>query len=1031
MLQDTLILGEKNMFFKRICAVFAAFAIVASMVGVKADEVENTAAEEPIADDFLLDDCTNFNSAYAHSENLFAYTVPEEDYYAYDTDYSMFRRVSNTNEWVIYEIPDGMYPVFYTYFKYTKNIPHFSFEASYDGNLWEKINPEISINEKESWQWIPVEYSLKKLKNGQKYVKIVFSTNTEVEWSPMLSKVRINYINNGGNGFADCVGTPYESEIAKIKCLGIADGYSEYEFKPYKNVTKAEFAKLNAEILAISDGGRGERVFVDVKSEDWVSGYAAALYRQGIINGDENGRFEPESNISYIQAAKMLVCSLGYSSNAIEYGGYPDGYRLVAKRLGLFDGIEFENENTEINRGECAKMISNSFESGIVYQTVFGENFEYKKGDETLLSKYLDIEVMSGKLNGGGGLSIADGIDSVVDTITLGNKTFKTCGFDGEELLGMDVKCYIKDEIILYAEAVSGEKIRITSDKVIKADNNKIIYEDNNGKENYVSINADTRIVYNGKYKSRVGVNSDFEFSSGYMDIIKNSGKAETLLVWNFTNEIAANSAKLSSKITSRNGDSFELKGSNCKYCKVYLNGEEDDFSEVTVRKNDVVSFAVGDDGRILKVFVDNNNTSGKVSYINTNTVEIDGTRYNTIKDYKKIGGEFSVGEDVVAFFDINNCIFAVERIGDFEYAYLQDVKSGIFNDSSTLRIINQQGETELLNVSDGTRFNGALNRCETLSKLTPQLIRIKRKTDGSVYEIETSEYSLGLIGTEEFTLGYKSDSSKYYGGSLCVFASKYQIGSETPVFIVPRDTKNIEDYEVADRVALITDFDYNAELYDISESYVASVAVIYMDGSRERGVEAYDNTGIIRESEVINNADGEPCLKLTVYNKGEENFVYFDNDGGEDKTGDWLPNYTERITKNGKNPFVAGEVIQYYSDSKSHCRSFRMLLTADMLNNNIMYEKNTGDYAKLSAENYFSELYTAYACVTDRFEDKIMISASDGQDIIRTVPLSGASVYVYDSNRERILTEKDIAKGDMVFVKMTYGDTNEIIVKK
>lgn len=109
------------------------------------------------------------------------------------------------------------------------------------------------------------------------------------------------------------------------------------------------------------------------------------------------------------------------------------------------------------------------------------------------------------------------------------------------------------------------------------------------------------------------------------------------------------------------------------------------------------------------------------------------------------------------------------------------------------------------------------------------------------------------------------------------------------------------------------------------------------------------------------------------------------------------------------------------------------MMLTSDMIDSGRLYEKNTGDYSPLNSENYFSELYTAHAVVKERFENKLMVSADDAGDVLRTVSLSGAAVYVYDKNRKRLRigSTADISQGDTVFVKMSYGDTNEIIVEK
>lgn len=1029
--------------FRQLCAAAVITAVMLSCLPhIYAAEVDSSAAENSInteekaemTDGILVDECTDFNSVYKHSENLFAYTVPEEDYYAYDTDYSMFRRGTNTAEWLEYEVKEGMYPIFYTYFKYTNSIPHFSFEASEDGENWQEVRPDIKVTKREDWKWIPVTYSLRNLKSNQKFVKIIFSDKSEVEWSPMLSSVRARYKADGGAGFSDCVGTPFESAVAKLKGLNLVSGYNQYEFKPYEKVSRAEFAKLNAEILALSAGGNGERVFSDVSADNWAAAYVAALYRQGVISGDGSGNFEPDDEVTYIQAAKMLVCSLGYSVSAADSGGYPDGYRMYAKRLGIYDGLNIKDENSGISRGECAQMISNVLEAELIYQNSFGEGAEYVKNGETILHKYLGVDIVEGIINSAGGMSVISDIQSGRNIITVGDRTYNSAAFNAEELLGRNARCYVKDDDILYAEPRGSEITRINADKFIKLDGSKIVYEDSGEKEKNISVNANTRIVYNGRYKSRVGVSDELNLSSGYMDLIRNGGSVDVILVWNYSDRIAANSARLSDKITDRLGGSFELDASKAEACHVYAYGEEAEFNDVEVSKNDIISFAISESGEVMRISVRNDSLSGKLSGMREDTLTIDGTEYKTTDGYEKIGGEPSPGAAVTAFFDMNGRIFAIERGEAGEYVYLQAVDDGgVFGDLPMLRIITAAGEVAVCSASSSTRLNGAANKTAEISALAPQLLRIHKRADKTISAIETAKNVQDSVGTDAFNLAFRSDSCKYYGGALCVFASKYQLDAKTPVFIVPKDTSDMNKYEIVSRGSLITDFDYKVELYDVSDSYVAGAAVVYLDGSRERGVEAYDPVAVIRNSEIINNADGELCLKLSVYTKGEEGYIYFDNDGGDDRTGGWLGDYTKIITENGNNPFKAGEVIQYYSDSKSHCRSFRMMLTSDMIDSGRLYEKNTGDYSPLNSENYFSELYTAHTIVKERFENKLMVSAEDTGDVLRTVSLSGAAVYVYDKNRKRLRigSTADISQGDTVFVKMSYGDTNEIIVEK
>ena len=137
--------------FRRICAIFAVAALLISSAaaenGVNTDSYGDKAAEDTSVGNVMndemeiIDDCADFSKCETHSENLFAYTIPEEDYYAYGSDYTMFRRSTNTREWVVYknvgkDLRKIKYPIFNTYFKYTDNVPHFTFETSSDGVNW-------------------------------------------------------------------------------------------------------------------------------------------------------------------------------------------------------------------------------------------------------------------------------------------------------------------------------------------------------------------------------------------------------------------------------------------------------------------------------------------------------------------------------------------------------------------------------------------------------------------------------------------------------------------------------------------------------------------------------------------------------------------------------------------------------------------------------------------------------------------------------------------------------------------------------
>lgn len=986
----------------------------------------------------LLDDCVDFSASHAHSDEIYPSVIEEENKIAYGADYTMFMRSSLTAAWVEYELEADKYPIFETYFRQNEELAHFTFLWSEDGEKWINAEPTIKILPAESWQWIPVNYSLKNIEPTAKYIRIVFSDKNGVEWSPMIAAVKLAYRTADVLGFVDCVGTIYERPTEMLKCLGLVSGYNSFEYKPYEYVSRAEFAKLNAAALVLDFGaGNAETVFADVKSGHFAAHSAAALYRQGIINGDENGRFNPEDRVTYTEAAKMLVASLGYSAAAEDSGGYPGGYLAVARRLGILKGISDVDLNSGLNRGDAAVMLCNALEAEPVYQSGFGNTAEFEKSGVSMLEYYHNIEKSEGIVTSAGAMSLISGEDCGLGRAVVGGKVYNAERFGMAELLGRYVTLYAdaENDKILYAEASHSDVLDISAADYLGMRDGKISYLTSNGDEKNVSIGSSARIVYNGRYMSRAGLTDSLELKSGSMRLIKNSGSAyDTVLVWEYESYIAASGGLLDTKLSDRRGGAFEINSANADEIQLTMYGEEADFKTARAARGDIVSVAASRDGRVIRVDVSAARVTGTVAYIYgaNEKADVNGVRYEFTDDFEPIGGEVRTGSEITAYLDINGRIFSAEIAGVFDYAYLQAVGStDEFGDSVNLRIFTVSGEAVSVTADDKTRLNGTANRVANICALEPQLIRIRMNSVGGAAAIETAKPMQGAVGAGEFSLNFTSDSCKYYGGSMRVFASVYQLGSNTPVFIVPENSGSINKYEAADFNRLYSDFSYKVRLFDVSDEYITGAAVIYEDGSDKRNVDSYDNAAVIRESAVINNADGESCLKISVYIRGREQEIYFDNDGGNDDTNGWINGYIKRDTANGNNPFKKGEVIQYYSDSQSHCRSFRMLLSADAIENDVFYEKNTGDYGALSDENYFSELYSVYGTVSGRFADKILVSVRSGGTRQRTIPLSGAAVYLLqrDRNKLALAAAEDITYGDRVFVRMNYAEATDILI--
>lgn len=146
-----------------------------------------------------------------------------------------------------------------------------------------------------------------------------------------------------------------------------------------------------------AESSSGSTVFTDVPANHWASGYINVAQQMGIINGYGGGLFGPEDKVTYEQAVKMVVCALGYDLVAQGKGGYPTGYLSVASSEGI-------TKNSKGSVGEPAKrstlvmLVYNSLEVRLFDQSSWTTNGsdEYKKTDDTVLSKYLGVQRWEG-----------------------------------------------------------------------------------------------------------------------------------------------------------------------------------------------------------------------------------------------------------------------------------------------------------------------------------------------------------------------------------------------------------------------------------------------------------------------------------------------------------------------------------------------------------------------------------------------------------------------------------------------------------
>lgn len=98
--------------------------------------------------------------------------------------------------------------------------------------------------------------------------------------------------------------------------LGAIDGLEDGTFGIGKNVTRAQVSKIIVESLNLEPVTSNNKTFTDVRTDHWAKDYIETLSSNGIIDGYEDGTFQPNKKLTRGQMAKILSNSFELKEQA-------------------------------------------------------------------------------------------------------------------------------------------------------------------------------------------------------------------------------------------------------------------------------------------------------------------------------------------------------------------------------------------------------------------------------------------------------------------------------------------------------------------------------------------------------------------------------------------------------------------------------------------------------------------------------------------------------------------------------------------
>ncbi len=170
-----------------------------------------------------------------------------------------------------------------------------------------------------------------------------------------------------GAAFTDQADIKVKSDVVDtLVSLGVIEGFEDGSFQPNGTVTRAQMAKM---IYVLRTGNSDASAYNDDKTSftdingHWAAGYIKYCQSLNIIAGKSATKFDPNGNVTTQEAAKMLLVTLGY--DAKKAGLVGAGWASKTNALADENGL-LEDVNTSFT-GACPRQ----YAAQLIYNTIF------------------------------------------------------------------------------------------------------------------------------------------------------------------------------------------------------------------------------------------------------------------------------------------------------------------------------------------------------------------------------------------------------------------------------------------------------------------------------------------------------------------------------------------------------------------------------------------------------------------------------------------------------------------------------------
>lgn len=747
-------------------------------------------------------------------------------------------------------------------------------------------------------------------------------------------------------------------------------------------------------------------------------------YELGIITGYSTGDFGADDFIRAVDALKILLNALGYSSVAAQYGGYPDGYILCAvQRVGI-DCSACDNFEKPLQVGQAIQILDSALDAHFCVKEI-GTQDSYVEQNSTVRSNLCAIL----------GLSYGEGrVDSSYDSeelrevnlrsgeVTIDGKRFFAGESGAEKLLGYYTEYYFKvdgfEEITAIQKNGEYREISVNGKDADKISDNTFYYYYGDQIKK-LQLSDTLELIYNGKIAPKASL-SDFLTDTAKIKFLDWDGKNgyDTIFIEDFHIAFVKRTDVVRKVIYLHDNKKLpliKLEKDESDFSVILQNDNGDNISLEDIKSDDSLAVYTTADGEVIKVCLITNSITGSVNRIGKEDgeirVTINDSVYSLYEDNDELLKDIKLGANGTFFIDFNGRIVCFEEQSDsgtYTYGFVQAVsKSNSLNDDISLRLIiggivkeieedtdeNGMIDTRYLEISNSdirihsvaqrVKLNGIHVESDKLMNYISadpknpsknSVILYKTNTKNEICEIEIAQ-PLGV--TANRTLNVRD---RLFGGTV---GGAFVMDEDTRLICIPKTESefNEDSYHTVNQ--LEDEKNYEILGFDVDdETRIAKAAVILTtDNSAAAGINNLTKASIAGNITEVLDDNGDSVSCLEGYTASNLIKVFGDSDSNI-------------------NRLERGDLFYYATDYKGYINEIEIIKKRNELKNYFYYEgERTEAFGKAEyvKTNYVSDTATG-------IQDMLILDVGDEtvQDL-RTFYYSvnqKPPVYIYEKKR-------------------------------